>query len=71
MCLGVFHYANSESAVRIEKGRTVRKIWHPEILPVKLSRTGLLTDPGIVLDADSESVVAILKFCIVPEIFTF
>ena len=58
---GVVFDADSESADRIEIGRTVTEIRSPEILPVKFSRPALLTDPDVLLDPDPESVVRIQK----------
>ena len=53
MSLGVVDDADSESAVRIENESPVTEIRSPEILPVKFSRPALLTDPGVIVDADS------------------
>ena len=68
---GVIFDQDSLSGVTIEKGGTVTELRKPEILKVKFSRPALLSDPMVLLNADSESVVRLQKSCTVPEIFAF
>ena len=68
MFLGVIFDAESESDVRIENGPTVTEIRQSEVLPEKISRTALLTDLGVVLVPNSESVILIQKYCTLMEI---